>query len=251
MLGFDPIIFALICAVFFLGGAIKGVLGFGLPLITMSLLPFVVGIETSIALSALVQPATNVGQLFQSGGIKKAFKDTLPVLLMLAPGTAMGAWYLSSLDSNVIILFVGVMVVVFAVYNLTGLRLTISKSLEWPVGIVNGFVAGIVGGITSVNGMFFIMYLVGIQQDRPSFRSSLALLFMTSGVLISSGLWAVGFVNSYIFAMAVIVLVPAFTGMIVGNAIGKRVSNEKFRLMVLIGLLVIGFIFIVRSLNGV
>ena len=173
--GLEVIAFVLVFAIFLIAGTVKGVLGFGLPLITMSLLPFVIPVELAIVLSALVQPATNIGQLISTGGAKQAFNSTWPILLALVPSVALGAWFLLELEGNAHLLILGLTLIGFALHSLSGFIFKISKERQNIVGGVTGFVAGIVGIFTSINGMFFIMYLVGIGAKRNEFRAAIAL----------------------------------------------------------------------------
>lgn len=246
--GLDSVAFLLVFAIFLIAGTVKGVFGFGLPLITMSLLPFVISVELAIVLSALVQPATNIGQLISTGGVKRAFYSTWTILLALVPSVALGAWFLSELEGNAHLLILGLTLIGFALHSLSGFTFLISSERQNTVGGITGFVAGIVGMLTSINGMFFIMYLVGIGANRNEFRAAIALLFIVSGVLINSGFWFAGLLNQDNIMIGILVLIPCFAGMWLGNKIGNRIPNELFRKLILYALLVIGCVFIWRGL---
>ena len=245
--GVEYFAFVLVFTIFFIAGCVKGVLGFGLPLITMSLLPFVIPVELAIVLSALVQPATNIGQLISTGGAKQAFQSTWTILLALVPSIALGAWFLSELEGNSHLIILGLTLIAFAVYSISGFSIAIPKVRQNLAGAITGLIAGGVGILTSINGMFFIMYLVGIGAGRQAFRAAIALLFIVSGVLINSGFWFAGLLNQNNVIIGALVLVPCFLGMWGGNLIGNRIPNDVFRKMILYALLVIGCIFIWRG----
>jgi len=233
------IVIPIVC-IFFIGSIFKGVMGFGLPIIVMSLLPFFVPIETAIVISAFVQPFTNINQLVSAGGYARAFKVSWPIILFLIPGTLIGSWFVTSLDSSVILLIVGGTIIGFAMIELLGFRLAITEELRKPIGFGFGFVAGVSGALTSLNGWAFILYLMGLGVDRQNFRSALALLFLISGSLISAGFWVVGWLTWELFLYGIAAVPPAFLGMRVGNKLGEKIPAENFRNYVLIALLIIG-----------
>ncbi len=134
--------------------------------VVTSLLPFVIPVELAIVLSALVQPATNIGQLISTGGAKEAFRSTWAILLALIPSVALGAWFLNELEGNSHLLILGLTLICFSIYSISGFAISISKGRQNLAGSITGFVAGLIGVLTSINGMFFIMYLVGIGADR-------------------------------------------------------------------------------------
>jgi len=245
--GLEVFQLAMVFTIFLVAGSVKGVLGFGLPLITMSLLPFFIPVELAIVLSALVQPATNIGQLISTGGARHAFETTWPILLALVPSVAMGAWFLSELEGNSHLLILGLTLIGFAIYSISGFSVAINKARQVMIGGLTGLVAGFIGVLTSINGMFFIMYLVGIGADRQAFRAAIALLFIVSGLLINSGFWFAGLLNQNNIIIGVLVLAPAFLGMWLGNLVGGRIPNDLFRKLILYALLVIGFVFIWRG----
>jgi len=229
-----------ILLIFLVGGIFKGIMGFGLPIIVMSILPFFVPVETAIVISAFVQPATNINQLVTAGGYRNAFNLAWPVILFLIPGVWVGSWFITSLDSNAILLIVGVTIIGFALIELLGFRLVITDAMRKPFGFAIGFVAGLAGALTSLNGWAFILYLMGLGADRQNFRSAIALLFLLSGTFISAGFWAVGWLTQEIFLYGLAAILPAFFGMWVGDKLGQKIPADQFRIYVLIALLFIG-----------
>ena len=248
MFGVDSgLLFTVLC-IFLFAGIVKGILGFGLPIITMSLLPFVIPVEMAIALSAVVQPATNIFQLISSGGIKKAVEFSWPVLATLIPGVSMGAWYLTSLDSNSLLLLIGFTITTYALFDLLGYKISIPLNKKVPAGLGFGLVAGIFGALTALNGWAFIMYLVGLNVERNVFRSTIALLFLVSGLLISSSFWLLGWLTGKVLVLGAVALLAAFPGMTIGNRIGERMSGTLFRKLILVALVFVGLFLAARGL---
>ena len=240
---------SIILLIFLIAGLVKGVLGFGLPIVTMSFLPFFVPVEQAIVLSAVVQPATNLFQLASAGGVRKAFLTGLPVLATLVPGVAFGAWYLTSLDGNTLLLLVGITIIAFSMFSLLGYQVLISERKRIPAGLGFGAVAGVVGALTSLNGWAFIMYLVGIGAERSVFRSTIALLFLVSGFLISSSFWILGLLNGTLLVIGLSTLCAAFPGMWFGNLLGSKLPAELFRRVLLSALVVIGVMLVYQSVT--
>lgn len=236
-----------IAGIFLLAGTLKGVLGFGLPIISMSLLPFVFPIEQAITMSAIVQPLTNLFQLYSAGRVREAFSITWPVIITLMLGVLLAYWLLGGMESDKLLLLVGVTILMFSIMELSGFGLTIPNNLRVPYGLGFGFIAGVFGALTALNGWAFILYLMGCQLDRQMFRSSIALLFIVSGLLISSSFWALGWLNAEVLGLGVIALTMSFVGMAIGNRIGERLSGAIFRKCVLIVLAVLGCGLIAQS----
>ena len=207
----------------------------------------VVSLELALVASALVQPFTNIGQIIQSGRIKTAVKNTWPLVVTLGPGVLAGSWFLDAMDADTLILLIGAMITVFAVYSLSGFVFSIAKEMQIRVGLLLGFIAGLVGSLTTLNGNFFIFYLLGIEANRTDFRSAIAILFIVSALFISAGFYSVGFLNAERFWLSALCLVPSFVGMWFGNAVGNHLPTELFRKLVLVMLLIIGISFITRG----
>lgn len=248
-MGIEPIYLLLILAIFLIAGTVKGVLGFGLPIITMSLLPFVIPVEHAIVLSAIVQPATNIFQFVTSGLYRRAVQISLPVLIALVPGILVGALFLTKLNSGMLLLLVGATITLFSLNELIGFGIKISENYRVHSGAGFGFVAGVFGALTALNGWAFIMYLVGIGTDRKEFRSAIALLFLVSGTLISSSFWAVGLLDLNLLMIGVLVIFPAFLGMWMGDKMGNRIPAELFKKLLLVALVLIGLLIVSRGLG--
>jgi len=243
-LGLTSEIIGVAFVAFLVGGFIKGVFGFGLPVITMGILPIALPVEQAIVVSALIQPVTNMGQLLSSGAVLSAVQVSWPLIISLPIGVFVGALFIVRADSEMLLLFIGMMIIVFALSNLTLYRLRIDESQRTAAGVFLGAFAGFMGALTSINGPILIAYLLGIGADRRLFRSSIALLFIASSLFIVIGLGSVGLLTAPLFALALFSILPSFVGMWLGDRLGKRIPAERFRKWVLIVLVVLGLRFI-------
>lgn len=241
---------AAILAVYLLGGFVKGALGFGLPLVAISLLPLVVPVDMALMLNAVVIPLSNLNQLLRAGRAGAAAKRFWPLGLGLAIGIPVGALLISAVTEAQLTLALGLVVVLFTVLSFVAPRLAVPAAAERPVGVGVGVGAGVVGAMTSANGPVFVMYLVGLKLERALYMATLAWLFLLTGLLISGAYWSLGWFTMERLMIGVLCLVPAFAGMWVGDWAANRLSAERFRMLVIVALFVLGVNLIRRALTG-
>ncbi len=236
-----------VLAIFLMGGFVKGALGFGLPIATISVLPLVIPVDMALAINTVVQPLTNLGQLFGSGHGWASVRRFWPMTVPLAVGVGVGASFVKGLDPETLLLILGLFVMAFTALSLRGVALPVGPRRERAAGLGTGFVAGLVGALTAANGPIFVMYLLGLRLPRQEFRGALGFLFIVSGALIAGGFWSVGFLDAGRAVLALLCIPSAFLGMWAGDRAAGRLPAEAFRLAVLIALFGLGAAFVMRG----
>lgn len=88
-----PALTLLVLATFVLAGAVKGVIGLGLPTIAMGLLGMAMSPAQAAALLIVPSTLTNLWQLAFGGHLRALLKRLWPMLAMIFVGTLLGsAW---------------------------------------------------------------------------------------------------------------------------------------------------------------
>ena len=246
----DPATVAAVLAVFVLGGMVKGALGFGLPLTTMAILPFIISVDAALAINVVMLFATNIAQFVQMGQMRATARRFGPVLWGIVIGVPVGAAMVSAFSDDTLLAALGAIVVSFTVLSVMAPGMVLSPSRERPAGWATGIAAGVVGALTTVGGPLFVMYLVGLGVDRRMFLSALSLFFILSALLISGAFWAVGIFDAERLVLSVLALPAALLGMGMGNWLGQRVPAHRFRAVVLLALGVLGLNLLWRGLVG-
>lgn len=239
-----------LAAAFLIGGIIKGAMGFGLPLVTISILPNILPIELALAINAATMVFTNLAQFLRVGFVVQTFTRFWPMIVGISAGALAGAFLVSAANETALGLALGLLVMAFAVLTVYVPRFRISWAWERRVGWGVGAIAGIVGGLITANGPLLVMYLVGLNLTRELFIAALALLFLATGILVAASYWTLGILDAPRFVIAVACLVPALIGMKLGDILSSRLSAETFRNIVLAGLFLLGANMVRRALIG-
>ncbi|MGD8643077.1 MAG: sulfite exporter TauE/SafE family protein [Chromatiales bacterium] len=227
-------------AAFAAGGLIKGLAGFGLPLIAISLLSTVIPIEIALGLNVVPPLLLNI---WQSGGRREVTRTWLqfwPVLVSLPVGVAIGAGTVAQADPRWLVGAVGAVTVFFCVSHIAGLRLHFASAHVKPAGFMVGGTAGFLGAFTSVAGPPLIMYLVAAKTDPETFKTSLGLFFVLVGLLLIAAFFSVGFLTPGLAVLAALMTLPAGAGMWLGRRLARGLHPDAFRTAALIVLCVLG-----------
>lgn len=232
--------FFLVFLAFFLGGLLKGILGIGLPLMVLTIL--VVILSPTLVVALLVMPivTTNLWQAFRHGLPADGIRRLLPMSLVFVLFTALGAMLLTSIEEELLFISLGVIVVGFSLLNLLGSTLSVPPRHEVWAGPFTGMVAGLLNGISTVNGPPLAMYLVGIQLAKDDFVKAYGLVALFGSVPLALSYIGVGIFGFHEFVISSMALLPVFLGMWAGQTVRNHIDKELFRKVLLLALVLLG-----------
>ncbi|MDH3639027.1 MAG: sulfite exporter TauE/SafE family protein, partial [Gammaproteobacteria bacterium] len=95
MFDLDPVILAWCAFALFCGGAIKGTLGIGTPLLTVPMMSLVLPIHMAVTIMAVPVVVANLWQTIIAGRAAYVLKRFWPVLIAVLCGTYVGTKILS------------------------------------------------------------------------------------------------------------------------------------------------------------
>lgn len=236
----DPAIIPTIAATFLLAGAVKGVIGLGLPTVNLGILTAAFDLPTAMALLIVPSFVTNAFQASVGGNARAIFARIWPFLLMATATVWVGASALTRVDLDLLSGLLGFLLIAYATINLVGLRLVISASDETWAGPVFGVANGVLTGMTGSFVVPGVMFLQAIGLSRDMLIQAMGMLFTASTVALALALRNNELLTGAQSVLSVLALAPALIGMVAGQAVRKRLSETRFRQVFFISILVLG-----------
>jgi uncharacterized membrane protein YfcA len=244
-----PALLAAVLAIYLFAGFVKGALGFGLPTVSVAVLPFLIPVETALALNALVITTTNLQQIGQSGAARQGFRAGWPMMLGMAIMVPVGALFTAGISDAALMTILGGLVLLFVVTSFLNPALRVPRGWERRVGFGMGLASGFVGALTSSPGAIFVMYVVALHLARPVYMATLGIIMTSFGMVVTASYVWVGVLRWEHVPTGVLAWVPAFLGMWLGNVAGRKLGIEAFRRIVLGMLGVLAVLMIRRALT--
>lgn len=220
----------LLFAIVLLAALLQTTSGFGFALLAMPLVALVIGVKEAAPLVALVGWTLYAVNLVRyRRGLD--WRVLLPLAVAAALGVPLGVWALSNLNEDIVKSALGVSLIAYALYSLWRPQTEPLRSELWAYPA--GFLAGILGGAFNTPGPPVIVYGNLRQWPRDLFRSTLQALFLFSSSLVIVSHIAAGNLT-FATIPTYLLLIPALLlGVWAGSAIDRRISNERFRGLVL------------------
>ncbi len=246
---FEPATIAAIAATFLLAGTVKGVIGLGLPTVSLGLLVAVLDLPTAMTLLIVPSLVTNLWQAVAGGNGRQIGRRIWPFLLMATVTVWLGASALTRLDIGLLSGLLGGLLVVYAMLNLAGIRMSISAQREIWAGPLFGTANGVLTGMTGSFVVPGVLYLQAIGLPRDMLVQAMGMLFTVSTVALALALQGNGFLTMQHSLASAAALVPAAIGMVVGQRIRHSLPDSRFRQIFFAGLLLLGgYIIVVAAI---
>jgi len=222
------------------GGTVKGLISIGLPLVGLPLLMLAVDVPTAVNLLAVPIMLSNLVQAVDGPDTLAILRRFLPIQIPLAVGTYLGTALLATLDQRVLLLAVGSFTVGFGTLGLLQPRLAIPASLERWLGPPVGLAAGLIGGMSTLFGPVLTLFVVGLNLPPSVFVKGISILYTTAGafLMISGAAHGTASVNDMLLSAAG--MIPVYGGMLIGQRLRERLNAERFRLLVLVTVVITG-----------
>lgn len=238
-----------ILGTFILAGTVKGVIGLGLPTVSLALLTVAIDLPSAMALLLIPSFVTNIWQALV-GGNGKAILVRLWLFLLMATVTVwIGTTALTRVDLSLLSALLGILLLIYSTISLGGFRFTVASRHELWVGSLAGMVNGILTGMTGSFVVPGVMFLQAIGLSRDMLVQAMGLLFTVSTLSLAFALQQNNFLTMNHGTLSLIALLPATVGMVVGQRIRKRLSEQLFRKVFFMALLILGIYIIVNALD--
>ena len=236
----DPFTLITIVITFLLAGTVKGVVGMGLPAVSIALLTALLDLTTAMALMLIPSFVANVWQAVV-GGNGLALLKRLSIFFTLAFGAVwLGGQALATVDLALLSALLGVLLVVYGASGLANYRVTVRIGQEGWAGPVVGFVNGVFTGMTGSFAFPGVLYLQALGLKRDELIQAMGILFTLSTVGLAVSLQSNAFLTAQLGVLSAVGLVPALLGMFFGQCIRERMSAAVFRRVFLIALVSLG-----------
>ncbi len=245
---FEPMTIILIVIVFLFAGMVKGVIGLGLPTISLGLLTAVIDLPSAMALILVPSALTNIWQSFAGGSPMKVVKRIWPFLLPATLMVSLGATAITRLDLNTLSMLLGTLLIIYGGIGLKGISLSFTKRQETWVGPILGIVNGILTGMTGSFVIPGVMYLQAIGLSRDNLVQAMGILFTLSTLALALSLQSNDILNLSLGIQSLIALIPAIVGVFIGQKIRAQISEPMFRHIFFIALLLLGAYIVTRSI---
>jgi len=243
----DPSVLMLVVVVFLLAGFVKGVIGLGLPTVSLGILTTVVGLPQAMALLLIPSFATNVWQAASGGNAKHIARRIWPFLVAATLTVWIGAIALTRLNVWFLSGLLGLLVIIYALVNLAGYRPSLSTRQEIWAGPLMGTVNGVLTGMTGSFVVPGVMFLQAIGLPRDMLVQSMGMLFTASTIALAVALQGSGLISADLGATSAIALIPALIGMVLGRKVRNYLSEAQFKRIFFFALLALGFYIIVKA----
>ena len=215
----------------------QSITGFGVSIVAMSLLPGVIGLQTSVPLVTLIPIAGNL-LLWYYYRRNCSFKAVGRLTIASLIATPLGVDLLDRIPEAIALKGLGILIVSYALYDWFNLALPKLQSTFWAY--LFGGISGILNGAYTVNGPPLIIY-AGCRRWTPQqFKGNLGALFFFSSILAAIAHGFQGNITPQVREFAVYSL-PAYAfGLWLGMVLSKKIDPFMFRRITLALLMVAG-----------
>jgi uncharacterized membrane protein YfcA len=235
-----------VLAVLFLATFIRSAFGFGEALVAVPLLALVIPVEVAAPVAVLVSitvAAVAVAQDWRQVQFRSAGWLVLSTLF----GIPLGLVLLTTVAGSVVKAMLALVIIGFSAYSLMSRRRADLKNdrLAW----LFGFVAGVLGGAYGMNGPPLVIYGALRGWSPQEFRATLQGYFLPASAIGMGGYWLAGLWVPRVTHYYLIALPPVVLAIVLGRMVNRRISGRSFLLCVHVGLIAIGTVLLLQSMQ--
>lgn len=236
--------------VFFLAGSVKGVLGLGLPTVSLGLLVAVLDLTTAMTLLLIPSFTTNIWQAVTGGHGAGIIKRIYPFLCVATLTIWLGSAALPLVNPLYLTILLGILLIVYSLLSLLGVRLSIAPAHEQWSGMVLGGMNGVLTGMTGSFVVPGVLYLQTIGFSRDQLVQAMGMLFTLSTIGLALALEKNDLLTPELTMVSALAVLPAVCGMVVGQKVRKSLSEAQFRKVFYLSLMVLGAFIITKSAHS-
>ncbi|MFQ6024025.1 MAG: sulfite exporter TauE/SafE family protein [Acidiferrobacterales bacterium] len=248
MLWFDTTLLAIAGLTFLVAGLVKGLIGLGLPTVSVAVLSATVGLPMALPLMVVPSVITNLWQAIVGGALLSLLRRFWSLLIASVVGVFVAYSLFFVTNTKAMTALLGIVLCVYSGAALFSLSLVPRVRRERLASPTIGLVTGLLAGATGSMVMPVVAYLQTLGLSRDEFVQMMGISFAVSTAAIGLAVAERGNYEVDILLTSTVCLAPALVGMQLGQVLRRRISEELFRRCVHVGLFAIGLHLIWKGL---
>lgn len=230
----------------FLAFIIKGLVGFGNPLLSSPMMAMKMDNKFISPANLMLDLPVNAYIVVKN---RKNFdaKTALPVALFIMIGVVPGALFLKAGEAWLIKAILGVFIILLGVEMATRSRI---KTTFQPNAVVRSLVSlasGIMAGLFGIN-LLFLAYMERVAANRQQFKSNVCFVFLLENAFRAIVYLCTGIFNLFTIQVAAISVPAAVLGIFVGSLIDKKLDEAAAKKLVITVFIIGGVSILVKAL---
>ena len=237
-MNFDVVV--LVVLVFFVAGTIKGLIGFGLPTVSIAILAAFLGLIEAMTLMLLPSLITNLFQGLVGKYLIRLIRRYWSLFIFGAVFTWLSSSLLSTGHAATFAVILGVVLTLYGLSSLYSLQLPSPGSRERWISPLVGMVSG---GITGITGVFLVPavgYLQALRMERDELIQAIGLWVTIATLSLAFSLKDHDLFSNELGLLSLTAVLPALLGMWVGRVLRPRLSESAFRHLFFAALMLLG-----------
>ena len=239
---------AIAAIAFTVAGFVKGVVGFGFPVITLIILTLTFGLLDALAITVIPTIVTNIWQGLSGPYLRDIFRRMwlyfVTAMLFIGLSTA----YLTKIDVRWPTAMLGTVLVVFALSRLLNVQLSVPKSRERPLSILLGACNGMLTGLTGSFMVPSVLYMQALGFSKDMLVQAMGVFFALSTLVLTAALARNDLISAEHLKLALFALVPSIFGLYIGRLARLRINEVRFQQIFLGSVLLLGGYIAFRSI---
>ena len=230
----------LVVLVFFVAGTIKGLIGFGLPTVSIAILAAFLGLIEAMTLMLLPSLITNLFQGLVGKYLIRLIRRYWSMFIFGAVFTWLSSSLLSTGHAATFAVILGVVLTLYGISSLYSLQLPSPGSRERWISPLVGIVSG---GITGITGVFLVPavgYLQALRMERDELIQAIGLWVTVATLSLAFSLKDHDLFSNELGLLSLTAVLPALLGMWVGRVLRPRLSESAFRHLFFAALMLLG-----------
>ena len=229
-----------VIAIYCLAGCVKGVVGLGLPTISIALVATVLGLKEAMVLLIIPSLVTNLVQAMVGPSLSAILQRIWLFLIALCLFTWIATGVLVKTDPSILTFSLGLILITYAAVSLANIRITVPPNKEKWLSPVFGGMTGISTGLTGTFVVPGVLYLQALGLEKNSLVQAMGICFTTATLALGLSLGGHGLMSSDLTVLSAVAVLPALLGMKLGSYVRDSLPEPTFKKVFFVALLILG-----------
>lgn len=237
-------------AAFLIAGLVKGVLGFGFPIIALVVLTLATSLLDALAVIVVPTLATNILQALSGVHLRDIVRRMWRYFLCAMLGIFATSFFIADVNVNILTALLGAILFVYSLSRLFDVQIAVRREHEVVLSLILGTGNGLITGFTGSFMVPSVLYMQSLGFGREMLVQAMGLFFALSTIMLAVSLGKNDLLSAAQLKLSLVALLPSFLGVFIGRYVRQQIDEAKFQNIFLVAVLLLGGYIVARSMHA-